>query len=252
MHWAQRAASRGLHGGQEQGDQDGDDRDHHQQLDQREASTSHPMTSPGSTRDRRGRAGRHPVHDRAGRRESGEIRVHWPGWPDGEIFAESFTNNPFTIGRVRLARSRRPLPLSLIGRLGSGPRADSLAIGRAAAFDLARGEVSGWRLPCRRDRDRAHGGLVESWTPQPPVPRAREQEPDPDPLSKGLMTILRTGLCSTSRPNGSATRGLLTGLVVKKQRRDSSRSFVMNRMKTAVRAHRPASSERPSQPGRGP
>ena len=28
-----------LHGGQQQGDQDGDDRDHHQQLDQRETRT---------------------------------------------------------------------------------------------------------------------------------------------------------------------------------------------------------------------
>jgi hypothetical protein len=41
-HWARR-----LHGGQEQRDQDGDDRDHHQQLDQGEPSV--PRGTVGST-----------------------------------------------------------------------------------------------------------------------------------------------------------------------------------------------------------
>ena len=165
-----RGLARRLHGREQQGDQHGDDRDHHQKLDQGEASSSHPVISrlvqAGEWRARRRTLPR--------RKPTGGISGTNTGARPGVVgcgrFAESLANdrNPAPV-RASSAVVLRDGPGS--GGIGRGSRAVGMAGGshlRAEDVFAFPGGTLGATLSLRAPTEiEPTAGCVESWPSQP-------------------------------------------------------------------------------------
>ena len=170
-----RGLARRLDRGKEQGDQHGDDRDHHQEFDQGEASTLHPVISRIVCAGERGVRWRTLPRRKPAGGISGTNTGARPGVVGYGRFAESLAND-----RSRLPALQAWASSAVV--LGDGPGSGGIgggsrAVGMAGGSHLRAGDVFafpggtlGATLSLRAPTEiEPAAGCVESWPSQPPA-----------------------------------------------------------------------------------